>query len=150
MVHCHPQYLPNMQVIYLHLTRLCGFKCAWGGNCYSGWRCRGGNHSPIRWSNVSYPKIRNKIKIKIEVLDYLLCYLSLFYSSDNIQWNSDPNPPISITPFKGYSHPHGPSFALPTSILTLFTLVFKGELVDTIVEETNRYACKKNMRHGKK
>ena len=64
----------------------------------------------------------------------------MLYSSDNIQWNSDPNPAISITPFKEYSHPHGPSFALPTSILTLFTLLFTGELVDTIVEETNRYA----------
>ena len=63
----------------------------------------------------------------------------MLYSSDNIQWNSDPNPAISITPFKEYSHPHGPSFALPTSILTLFTLLFTGELVDTIVEETNRY-----------
>ena len=65
---------------------------------------------------------------------------AFFCSSDNIQWNVDPNSPITLKPFKGYTKPHGPVFPTPTSILHLFTLVFTNELVESIVTESNRYA----------
>ena len=64
----------------------------------------------------------------------------MWFSSSNIQWDIEPNPPIQIKEFKGYDKPHGPSFPTPTSILQVFTLIFTNELVSNIVTETNRYA----------
>ena len=70
----------------------------------------------------------------------LFYFNQLFNSSENITWEPQRNPEITIKPFKEYDKPHGPTFLSPTSILGIFQMFFTTELLQIIVTETNRYA----------
>ena len=61
-------------------------------------------------------------------------------SSDNISWDGDNNPTAVVKDFKGHVKPYGPTFPTPSSILEIFLLFFKHNLLEMIVTETNRYA----------
>lgn len=61
------------------------------------------------------------------------------HRNDNVgdEWTTNLEP-VTVHPFGGAS---GPAVAIPSSPSAAFRLFFTDHFVDSIVEETNRYAC---------